>query len=409
MQQACQPGQAGTGAVGSSVGGVGSGVGGAAGAVIGVGADSVLSALSQWVAAGAAWLLSQVGGAMSASTRPDLGGTWFSRHFKVMAGLAAFLVLPLLLVSLIQAIARQDLSLLARSALVRLPLALLFVAVAVQLVQLALSAVDAMTTTVSSGAGIDSQNFMQGVSRALAGPALASGSPGTPAFVAFLGALVVSGAALALWLELVIRAAAIYVAVLFLPLALAGLVWPVTASWCRRLGEILGALILSKLVVVAVMSLAAGALSGEGGSSGFAGVIGGAALLLLAAFVPFTLLRLIPAVEAGAITHLEGVSRRARDALPAPSSVLQVALASSGSPAGLGDDIPMAVGKPEPPSLALPTASHDEWRDPGSETPHRPGPGPVSPGPGRIETDTESRATSRQVPGDGHGSDRGRG
>ena len=33
------------------------------------------------------------------------------------------------------------------------------------------------------------------------------------------------------WLELVVRAAAIYVAVFFMPLALAGYVWPATRRW----------------------------------------------------------------------------------------------------------------------------------------------------------------------------------
>jgi hypothetical protein len=36
----------------------------------------------------------------------------------------------------------------------------------------------------------------------------------------------------------------------------------------------------------------------------------GAAILLIAGFAPFTLLRLTPVIEAGAIAHLEGLSRR---------------------------------------------------------------------------------------------------
>ena len=79
-----------------------------------------------------------------------------------------------------------------------------------------------------------------------------------------------------LWLELLIRSAAVYVAVLFLPLAIATLVWPAVSHWCRRLVETLAALILSKFVIVAVLSLAAGALS-----SGTAGTgVHGAGLLL---------------------------------------------------------------------------------------------------------------------------------
>jgi hypothetical protein len=125
----------------------------------------------------------------------------------------------------------------------------------------------------------------------------------------------VAVAALVLWLELLVRAAAVYVAVLFLPLALATLVWPSVSHWCRRLVETLAALILSKFVIVATLSLAASAVSsgtagsGEAGS-GFASVLAGGALLVLSTFVPFAILRLIPMVEAGAVGHLEGARQR---------------------------------------------------------------------------------------------------
>ena len=69
------------------------------------------------------------------------------------------------------------------------------------------------------------------------------------------------------WVELLIRAAAVYVAVLFLPLALASLAWPAIAHWCRRLVDTLVALVLGKFVIVSVLSLAAGALAGGTGSA----------------------------------------------------------------------------------------------------------------------------------------------
>ena len=100
------------------------------------------------------------------------------------------------------------------------------------------------------------------------------------------------------WVELLIRAAAVYVAVLFLPLALASLAWPAIAHWCRRLVDTLVALVLGKFVIVV------GAEPGRRGPGrghrvdpergrvaarrgrGFASVLGGAALLLLAGLRP---------------------------------------------------------------------------------------------------------------------------
>ena len=113
--------------------------------------------------------------------------------------------------------------------------------------------------------------------------------------------------AFVLWLELAVRSAAIAAASLFLPLALVGLAWPATSHWARRLGETLAALVLSKLVIASVLALAAGLL---GSSSGVSGVVEGVALLAVAAFAPFALLKLVPAVEAGAVAHLEGLGRR---------------------------------------------------------------------------------------------------
>ena len=131
--------------------------------------------------------------------------------------------------------------------------------------------------------------------------------PGVPSLVADLISLLLIVAAVLLWLELVVRATAIYVAVFFIPLALACYVWPATMSIAKRTVEKLAALILSKFVIVATLTLGAAAL--HGGPSPDNAVIG-AAILLIAGFAPFSLLRLAPIVEAGAIAHLEGMSRR---------------------------------------------------------------------------------------------------
>ena len=96
---------------------------------------------------------------------------------------------------------------------------------------------------------------------------------------------------------------------------MAALVWPAVSHWCRRLAETLAALVLSKFVVAAVLSLSVGAIAGGLGTEGpngggFAAVISGIALLLIAALAPFTLLKLVPVAEAGALAHLESVRHR---------------------------------------------------------------------------------------------------
>jgi hypothetical protein len=293
------------GALSHTIGGVFAGIGGT-GLV-----DSLTKALLGgffhsllvWVASGAASLVGVLGKVLSASTEPVLTGSAFRSEFDVMAVLSAGVALPLLAVGAIQAIIRQEPGVLLRSALVRLPLALLFTGVSVQLVALGLAATDQASAMVLRAAGDPTHRLLLGLVSGLE----RTGGLGLAAFGAFLVVLTAAIVAFVLWLVLAVRSAAIAAASLFLPLALVGLAWPATAHWARRLGETLAALVVSKLVIASVLALAAGLL---GSSTGVAGVVEGVALLGVAAFAPFALLKLVPAVEAGAVAHLEGLGQR---------------------------------------------------------------------------------------------------
>jgi hypothetical protein len=200
--------------------------------VAGFGVDSVLNALGSWVSSGAVWLLAQVGSVLADTTGIDLGASWFTAHYETMVALCGVVIVPLLLLGIIQSVYRQNASMLVRSVLVHVPLALLLTAVAVKLVQLGLALTDAMSAAVAHGAGLDTGHFMATVTLGLGGTAAAQ--PSAPSFVVFLGGIAVVIGAVMVWIELLIRAAAVYVSVLFLPLALASLAWPAIAHWCRR-------------------------------------------------------------------------------------------------------------------------------------------------------------------------------
>ena len=302
---------------------------GIAGGLAGFGVDAVFDAAGRWVADGASWLLDTVGAVLSSTTAVPIGTAWFGAHESVMAALAAAVILPMACCSVIQAVLHQNLSSLARSLLLHLPLALLLTGVAVELVHLGLALTDELSAKVMAAGGTDTRNLLKPLSDAL----VAGGGPGpaVPSFVLFVAGLLTAVAALGLWLELVVRAAAVTAATLFLPLAMAALVWPAVAHWCRRLADTLVALILSKLVVAAVLSLAAGALAGglgvgPGPGGGIASVVTGVALLIVATTAPFTLLRLVPAVEAGAVAHLESTRHRLRQAGQAPARTANLAM-----------------------------------------------------------------------------------
>ncbi len=314
------------------------------GSIVSSGFESILSGISQWVARGAEWLLAQIGTVLTSTTTVDVGASWFRNHYETMTWLAGLIVLPLFLVSTLQAIVRQDPGQLMRTFVFRLPLALLLSGVAIQLVVLALAITDSLSDAVAGGAGGSMTTLLSGVASGLIASAA---DPSIAGFVLLLVGLLLAIGAFVLWLELLIRSAAVYVAVLFLPLAIATLVWPAVSHWCRRLVETLAALILSKFVIVAVLSLAAGALSsGTAGTgvhgAGFSSVLAGGALLLMATFVPFAILRMIPAVEAGAVGHLEGLRSRATGPL-ARTARSAASLAHSQGLAAAGDARLMAA------------------------------------------------------------------
>ncbi|HUY85613.1 MAG TPA: hypothetical protein VMU77_00755, partial [Acidimicrobiales bacterium] len=213
---------------------ISSAAGSVASGVLGFGAQGIMGTLTQWVAGGAVWFLDRLGGAMGATTSPDLGARWFTTHFHLMATIAAMVALPVALVSIIQAIARQDSSILIRCLLVNLPLALLATGVVAEAIQFAIGLTDQLCNAVSSGAGNQMKSLFTSMEQWLLSPTANFAGPGVPAFVMFILAGVVAFGALVLWIEMILRSAAVYVAVLFLPLVLIGIVSPVSAPWCKR-------------------------------------------------------------------------------------------------------------------------------------------------------------------------------
>ena len=358
------------------------------GGLAGEGAAAVFDGLARWVAQGTSSLLGPVVEAIDHVTKPDLRAAWFDGQYRRMGVVAGYLVLPLLVAAAITAIVRQDPRGLLRAIGVQLPAAVIGMAVAVQLINLALAATDGLCAVVSAGTGSDTKALFDHLHRSLD-----VASPGAGSFAVMIVSIVVAIGALLLALELIVRTAAVYVAVLFLPVAFAGLVWPSTARWGRRLAETLTVLILSKFVVVAVVAMAVAALGAGIAGEGLSGLLTGASLLLLAGGAPFALLRMVPIVEAGMIGHLEGVSRKGLPAVPGTSDAIRPLLSRAGGGAPSGD------GAERPSGAGIPTASpnrpigSDGTQGSGSV----PGPGGSPPGGGLDLSTGPSTATRTPV------------
>jgi type IV secretion system protein TrbL len=266
-------------------------------------ADAFLRAVTKWVSSGAADVVVGAGTALEATTTVPVN-SGFMTVFDELRLLGLPLAAMFTGLAVIRAVVRQDLGELGKLVFVRLPVALIGSAIALELVVLGLHVTDSLSQALIGSAGAATATF----TKALAVALVASGGGPASGFAVFVLSVICGFVAFCLWVELVIRASAIAIAALFIPLALAGAAWPVTASWGRRLGEVLGALILSKLVMAGVFALA---INEVGTPNGLTGLIQGTALLLLATFAPWALLHLVPAVETGAIAQLEGMGGRA--------------------------------------------------------------------------------------------------
>ncbi len=304
-------------------------LGGATGAGIGVG----LAGISAWVLVGAKVAMHETATAISHTTSPQLASTWFSSTYWRMAAIAALLTLPFLFAASVQALMHSDVALLLRAALGYLPLALLSVSVAAPVTMLLLAATDQMSAAVSAAAGHQGVLFLDKAGGFIGALSAIDGSP----FLAFLVGLCAVVGAVVLWLELVIREVAVYVVVMMLPLAFAAMVWPARRIWAIRAVELLVALILSKFAIVAVLSLAAAAL-GHTSVPGPGTMMAGVALLTLAAFAPWALVRLLPLAELastaagsmrGELTRAQGGVAVANDGAEIVTSAMESHLAQT--------------------------------------------------------------------------------
>jgi len=271
--------------------------------VVGVLFQGVLSAVTKT----AVFVLHGLGAALQSTTAVNLEAPWFSGNYRAMVAVAVLVALFALVLASFDSALRLDPSLLLRAAFLHLPIAGLSVIVAIKVAALAMAGVDGLIGTLERASGHPAINLVNSLSR------LAVETNGTSPglFTVVIGLLVIFGT-LVIWFELLLRSAAIAAVVLLLPMVMAAQVWPSLGRQAKRMVEVLVALILSKFVIAAVLLLGASAITNHAGVSG---LLLGSTLILLAAFAPFLLLRLIPLAEAVLTTGLEGQRQRATRAV----------------------------------------------------------------------------------------------
>lgn len=340
-------------------------VGGAAGAVTG--------AITSWVTDGVAGLLRDIGRVISRTSSPTLTARWFRGQYLSMMGIAALIAVPLLLLLVLQALVQQSPDLLA-SGVTKTVLAFVLASAGVVVVQLLLGVTDELSATVARTTGVDLAAWFGHLAKAM------SVLPGVGLFIVFVVGVITALAGLAVWIELLIREAGVYIVCFFLPLILVAMIWPATARWTRRGVELLVAIILAKFFLVAIVALGAAAAGQSGSHPSLNAVLIGTGILILAAFSPFTVLALVPHAE-HALSVTRGSSHAATMANSTTNQVLRglqvagafaggegAALSAATTAGGSGANLDAATSSGAPPGTS-PSGDAAGGRDAGGATP----------------------------------------
>ncbi|MFV2118827.1 hypothetical protein ACE14D_10405 [Streptomyces sp. Act-28] len=254
------------------------------------GAVDPLSSLARGCADAAAWTVDKLSAAVDSTAAVDFTNPQFLKQYAVVFAASTVLTLVLWLLAVTKrAIRGAPLSTALSEAVGFLWLTVLASAFTPLILHTVVSATDGVTEVIASGTGGQTDVFFGSFSAALKKGDDIGGGPIMMIVVALVSVL----AAGVLWLELVIRAALLYVGALLGTVVYAGLVDKNLWGHVRRWAGIMIAVILVKPVIVIVLGLA-GALSSGDGPNAFSAVVSGLAIILLAIFASAAIYRFVP-------------------------------------------------------------------------------------------------------------------
>ena len=272
--------------------------------------DSVIKLLFHLVASAVTAITAALISALTETTTVDLQSGWFAsdrqqRLVALVLAMSVSLLLVFVLLTIVRGLIVGEPAQMVRAVLVDVPLAI-FASVAVAAVTGALLAI----TDAASAAVLGDVSQSLGQFATLLGSADALSGTGLLGLV--FGVLFIA-AAIVVWLQLLLRAALLYLVVTFAPLGFVAHVYPGGRQIARRTVEIGVSLIISKFAIALAFATGGSALVGGAPASAptatpdLRSMLVGAAIMLLAAFMPWLVWRIIPVFESA--TVMQGVER----------------------------------------------------------------------------------------------------
>ncbi|MFF4689725.1 hypothetical protein [Streptomyces sp. NPDC001307] len=249
-----------------------------------------LSSLAKGCAEAASWTIDKLGKAVKETANVDFTNPKFLQQYAIVFAASTILTLLLWLLAVAKrAVRGVPLTTAISEAVGFLWLTVLASAFTPLILYTVVSATDGVTDVLAKATGDQADTFFGTFSGALGKGTDIGGGPIMLIVVSLVSILAVG----VLWLELVIRAALLYVGALLGTVVYAGLVDKNLWGHVRRWAGIMIAVILVKPVIVIVLGLA-GALSSGNGPDAFSAVVSGLAIILLAIFASAMIYRFVP-------------------------------------------------------------------------------------------------------------------
>lgn len=282
-----------------------------------------LSSLAKGCADAASWTVDKLSDAVKETADVDFTNPKFLQQYAVVFAASTILTLLLWLLAVAKrAVRGVPLTTALSEAIGFLWLTVLASAFTPLILYTVVSATDGVTEVLAKATGDQTDAFFGTFSEALKKGEDIGGGPIMLIVVSLVSIL----AAGVLWLELVIRAALLYVGALLGTVVYAGLVDKNLWGHVRRWAGIMIAVILIKPVIVIVLGLA-GALSADDGPNAFSAVVSGLAIILLAIFASAMIYRFVPGFGdeiAGSRNNrlMQGAEGKAAAVISSPASLV---------------------------------------------------------------------------------------
>ncbi|MFE3502614.1 hypothetical protein [Kitasatospora sp. NPDC059160] len=263
------------------------------GALPGGGVSNVtdpLGSLAKGCAQAAAWVVRNLSGAIDGTTSVDFTNQSFLQQYAVVFAVSTVITLVLWLLAVTKrAVRGASLTTAISEAVGFLWLTVVASAFTPLILFTVVSVTDGLTKAIAVGTKSDTGTYLGGFA-----DTLEKGNVGGGPLILVLVSLVAVLAAAVLWIELVIRAAMLYVGALLGTAVYAGLVDRQLWKHVRRWAGMMLAVDLAKPIIVIILGLAGAVATGAGANDDFARVLSGLAILFLSIFASAAVYRFVP-------------------------------------------------------------------------------------------------------------------